>query len=66
MKITENKAGQKGGVPGNRPASSKRVPEPDGKAIIASAGRAVTAKYNATHKPKAPQKITDAQNFRRG
>jgi hypothetical protein len=66
MKITGNKAGQKGGVPGNRPASSRKVPQPDGRAIIRSAGADVTKRYNATHKPKPPQKISDPQNWRRG
>jgi hypothetical protein len=56
---------QMGGVPGNRPASATRVPTPDGKAIIRSAGNALNAKYRVDHKPRPPQPLPDRQNWRK-
>jgi hypothetical protein len=57
---------QKGGVPGNRPGSATRVAKPNGRKIIASAGRDVTKAYNAAHKARAPQVVTGKQNWKTG
>jgi hypothetical protein len=63
-KVNPN-AGQMGGVPGNRPASATRVPIPNGKTIIRSAGAAVNAKYREVNTPK-PRGERVTQNWRKG
>jgi hypothetical protein len=54
-----------GMVPLKQPKATP-VSEPNGKAIIAAAGRAVTEKYEAVNAPRPPQRVGGLVDWRKG
>jgi hypothetical protein len=50
----------------NAPSSARRVPEKSGTKIIRAAGAAVAKKYEADNAPRAPQRVSGRQDWRRG
>jgi hypothetical protein len=61
-----NDPSQTGGVPGNRPKSARKVPTPNGTAIIRATAAAVDQKYAEDHKMRPAQKVGGLQDWRRG
>lgn len=53
-------------VPDPASPRGRKVPAPDGKVIIRGIGRAVNAKDAADTKPRAPQRVTGKQDWRKG